>query len=337
MHSRPYLLTAFLFTASSLALTAGCSSDDSPTPANAAGSGGSAGSSNTAGTQTGAAGSGAAGSGPKLDPNVFGSVVLTFAPPSDDAEGHASLLGRFFDAATPDPIPLALSEEQGDCRLLVPDLPFCSSACAPDVCTADDVCTPYPKPQSVGTLSISGLGAPLTLEPKSSMLIYQPASLGYPPCAAGDTVSATAPGLELEATCIEQLELTGPDPIEVKSGKTVKVAWVPQSGDATRIRIGLDVSHHGGKKGQIDCDVPDTGSFEIPEPLVTKLIDLGLAGFPTINVNRVSVGLNPATPNVSLLVASDITRAVDTGVASCLGDGDCDAPQTCLPVGICGE
>jgi hypothetical protein len=329
-----FTITGFFLATAALSLTAACSSDDTQDPMGAAGSAGAkstAGASNNAGSNNGAA-----GSGPALD-NVFGGVVLTFAPPTDAEEGHASLLGRFFDAVTPDPFPLALSEELGDCRLLVPNLPFCSESCAPDVCTDDDVCTPYPNPQSVGTLSVSGLGAAMMIEPKSSMLIYQPASLAYPPCAAGDAVTVKAPGISLETTCIAQLELTGPDPIPVKSGESVRVAWVPQSGAATRIRIGLDVSHHGGKKGQIDCDVADTGSFEIPASLVTKLIDLGLAGFPTINVNRVAVGLNPATPNLSLLISSDITRAVDTGVVSCLDDSDCEEPQTCLDVGICGE
>jgi hypothetical protein len=328
---RLFTLSARLAAMASLAVTLSCSSDDAKDPA---ASGGSAGTNAAAGSSSGGGGS---GGGAPVGGNIHGSVVLTFAPPANGEDGHASLIGRFFDAATPEPFPLALSDEQGDCRLLVPDLPFCAEACTPDVCTADDECTPYPKPQSIGTLSVTGLGAPVEIEPKSSMLIYQPASLGYPPCTAGEAVAAKAPGLDLEATCVAQLELTGPDPIPVKSGMPVAVSWKPQAGDGTRIRIGLDVSHHGGKKGQIDCEVDDTGSFEIPEPLVTKLISLGLAGFPTINVNRVSVGTSSATPNISLLISSDVTRAVDTGVVSCLDDSACEEPEVCSDAGICGE
>lgn len=313
-----------------------CSSDNKDdNPGNTAGANSMAGSSGAAGN--GAAGSsGAAGSG-SIDPSVHGSVVLQLIPPSDSGDGRVSLLGRFFDAATPEPFPLELSEELGDCKLLVPALPFCAEPCAPDVCTAKDTCTPYPKPLGVGTLAVTGLGDPLELTPKSSMQIYQPSSLAYPPCAPGEAIVVTAPGLELEASCITPLELTGPEPIPVMSGQSVKVAWVAEAGEATRVRIGLDVSHHGGKKGQIDCDVADTGAFEIPEPLVTKLISLGLAGFPTINVNRVSVGTSPATPNITLLVSSDITRAVDTGVKSCLDDSACEAPEICQPAGVCAE
>jgi hypothetical protein len=122
----------------------------------------------------------------------------------------------------------------------------------------------------------------------------------------------------------------------VKSGEVVHVTWeAAATGSASRIRIGLDVSHHGGKKGQIDCEVPDTGSFDIPETLVTKLISLGLAGYPTINVNRVSVGVDAKNENVSLLLSSSITRAVDTGVRSCLDDSECEGNEKCSMVGIC--
>lgn len=313
-----------------------CSSDKDDSPGNAAGTS-STGGSGSGGGGSGAAGSGAAGGGANVDPSVHGSVVLQLIPPSDSGDGRVSLLGRFFDGATPESFPLELSDEMDDCKLLVPALPFCAEPCAPDVCTAKDTCTPYPKPQAIGTLTVTGLGEPLELTPKSSMQIYQPASLAYPPCAPGDVIKVAAAGLSLEASCITPLELTGPDPIPVMSGQSVKVAWVAETGGGTRVRIGLDVSHHGGKKGEIDCEVEDTGSFEIPEPLVTKLISLGLAGFPTINVNRVSVGSSSAVPNVTFVVSSDVTRAVDTGVESCLDDSACEAPKTCQPAGICGE
>lgn len=268
--------------------------------------------------------------------DVHGSVVVSLNAPVGDGAGYSTLIGRFFAGATPDPLPLRLDTREGDCELWVPDLPFCSEACAPDVCTADDVCTPYPDPVAVGTITVSGLGDALSLAPATSMIVYQSPSLAYPPCEQGAKVDASGEGFALQAECIAPLELTGPDPLPVMSGEAVHVTWVAAAtGAASRIRIGLDVSHHGGKKGQIDCEVPDTGSFDIPETLVTKLISLGLAGFPTINVNRVSVGVNPKNENVSLLLSSSITRAVDTGVKSCLDDTECKDDQVCSMVGIC--
>jgi hypothetical protein len=317
-----------------VAFTAGCSSD-TPDPGNSsAGSGG-----NTGGTPANAAGTangnGAAGSGPNgAEPQ--GSVVVSLNPPVGDSAGYSTLIGRFFAGPTPDPFPLKLDSKSDGCELLVPLLPFCSEACTPDVCTANDVCTPYPEPLGVGPIAVIGLGAELSLMPATSMVVYQSPSLAYPPCAEGSKVKATSASFALEAECLAPLELTGPDPLPVKAGQVVHVTWqAAAAGSKSRIRIGLDVSHHGGKKGQIDCEVPDTGSFDIPEPLVTKLLGLGLAGYPTINVNRVSVGVDTAHPDVSLLLSSAITRAVDTGVMSCQDDAECPDGKTCAMVGIC--
>ena len=87
------------------------------------------------------------------------------------------------------------------------------------------------------------------------MVVYQSPSLAYPPCEAGASVTAAATGVSLRADCIAPLELSGPDPIPVKTGEPVHLTWVPAAqGAASRVRIKLDVSHHGGSKGEIDCD-----------------------------------------------------------------------------------
>lgn len=325
-------LAGWLLPLACLAFQPACSSDTPDTSNSSAGTGSNTGgtAANAAGTANGAAGSAPTGAEPQ------GSVVVSLNPPVDDSPGYSTLIGRFFAGPTPDPFPLKLDSKVDGCELLVPLLPFCSEACTPDVCTANDVCTPYPEPLAVGPITVSGLGAELSLMPATSMVVYQSPSLAYPPCAKGSTVKASSASFTLEAECLAPLELTGLDPLPVKSGEVVHVTWeAAPANSKSRIRIGLDVSHHGGKKGQIDCDVPDTGSFDIPEPLVTKLLGLGLAGYPTINVNRVSLGQDAAHPDVSLLLSSAITRAVDTGVMSCQDDAECPDDKTCSMVGIC--
>lgn len=313
--------------------SAGCQtpSDSSPgaagSPAGGGANNGVAGSAAHAGTASSGSGSGA---------DLHGSVVVSLVAPSDENEGYSAVLGRFFDGPSPSPIPLELSTEQGDCQLLVPSHPFCSTACAPAACTADDVCTKYPEPLGVGSLQIEGLGTKLDVDPTTSMFIYQPPSLPYPPCAEGEAVKATAAGFSLEAECIAPLEVTSAEPILVKTGMPVHLTWKPAAAAGARIRIGLDLAHHGGKKGEIDCEVPDTGSFDIPEPLVTKLISLGLAGFPTISLSRVSVGTDKAQPNVELIVSQSVLRAIDTGVVSCQEPAECTVPQTCRDDKTCG-
>lgn len=308
-------------------VTFGCSSSEpDPKP------GASGGASSTGGSPSGT-GHAAASAIPHREPH--GGVNVDLAPASDSGAGYTTVIARFFDGPTPEASPLKLDSELGDCKLWVPDFPFCSEPCAPDACTADEECTPYPSPLGVGTLTIEGLGPVLTLQPSSTMQVYQAPSLANPACPAGAPVTASASDLQLEATCIPQLELSGPDPITVMSGQAVKVSWVAAAAEA-RIRIGLDVAHHGGKKGEIDCDVPDTGSFEIPEPLVTKLVGLGVAGYPTINVTRVSRAVDASRKEVQLLLSSNVVRAVDTGVKSCQESSQCPQGQACLDTKICG-
>lgn len=270
--------------------------------------------------------------------NLHGSVVVTLQAPLDaSSDGYTTALGRFFSGPQPEILALEPRLEQAGCTLFVPRAPFCSDPCTPAVCTEDDVCTDYPEPKAVGTLTLSGLGESLVLEPTSSMLVYQSPSLAYPPCELGGSVTATASDFSLSTDCIAPLELSGQSPIPVNSQQPVHLTWVAAAdGAASRVRIKLDVSHHGGSKGEIDCEVPDNGRFDIPAPLVTELLGLGLAGFPTINLNRVIVGTDSANPNLSIVLSSDVTRPVDTGVVSCLDASNCPNGQMCLDGGTCG-
>jgi len=309
-----------------LVLSSACGSD--PTSAGTAGGGGSA-------AQGGASGASNSGGGAN-DGALHGSVVVTLQQPTD-GDAYTTVIGRFFDGAQPDIISLEARGEQAGCKLYVPRAPFCSNPCAPAVCTADDVCTAYPTPRGVGTLTLKGLGASLELQPASSLIVYQAPSLDHPPCEAGAPVTASASGVSLSADCIAPLQLMGPDPIPIVKDAPLRLSWLPAaSGARSRVRVKLDVSHHGGSKGEIDCDVADTGELEIAASLVTALLDLGLAGFPTININRVVVGTDEANPNLELVLSSDLTRAVDTGVISCLDDAACPDDQTCQPSGVCG-
>lgn len=292
----------------------------------------------TSETPQGESGAGAGGeANPSAGAPLHGGVVVTLHAPLDaDSEGYTTAIGRFFSAPQPEILALEPRLEQDGCTLFVPRAPFCSNPCAPAVCTEDEVCTDYPEPRDVGTLSLGGLGDTLALSPTSSMIVYQSPSLGYPPCEAGTSVTASATGVSLRADCIAPLELSGPDPIPVKANESVQLTWLAPDSAASRVRIKLDVSHHGGSKGEIDCDVPDSGAFDIPAPLVTELLGLGLAGFPTINLNRVAAGTDPANPSLSLVLSSDVTRAVDTGVVSCLDKSACPDDQMCLDGGTCG-
>jgi hypothetical protein len=195
---------------------------------------------------------------------------------------------------------------------------------------------PYPDSQDVGNITVRGLDldtGSVTLEPFAPSYFYQSNELAYPPCQEGTALHLESPAFTAEAACIAPL-IVDTDPVRVRSGEPVSLTWDPPdlpddpSRPAARIQILLDISHHGGKRGDILCDVPDSGSYTIPQNMVTALVDLGLAGFPSVILTRRLTGTT-TLPNVSFVVASSVERPVDTGVHSCLNDEDCPDGETC--------
>lgn len=278
---------------------------------------------------------------PATEPPPVGTLVGSFqaeliaAVPSSSTAAFTKFLGVVYDGEYPDAITLKVDSEQGGCKLWVPKVPFCSTSCgATGVCTDDDECTPYPKAQDLGMVHVTGLGdEEVVMEGFSPSFNYQPAkTLPNPSCSEGAavTVKTDKLGIEVTGKCIAPFVLTSADPVPVSSGKGIPLTWTaPGQSGFTKVHIHLDIAHHGGKKGEINCEVPDTGSFEIPEPLVTKLVSLGLAGFPTIDVGRASSVSAPTQSRVTLSVISSTMRDVDSGVKSCSDAADCVAPATC--------
>jgi hypothetical protein len=262
--------------------------------------------------------------------------------PNEQGSGTTSVLGKVYDGPTPAAINWIPGTKSGACVLSTPQVPFCDPACGSDVCVGSGTCQAYPTAKSVGTVSVSGLktsagaGAVELLEVANAYQLPGGTTLSYPPFAEGDAVRFTSSGgdfapLTLEARGIAVLEVTTTS-LVVESGKPLALAWKAASMPAaTRIHVKLDISHHGGTKGMIECDADDSGSLEIPASMVSELVSLGVAGFPTILVARRAVGSSAIAPGrVELVVTSDVEMAVDIpGVRSCTSDADCESGQTC--------
>ena len=287
---------------------AGCSSSNGST-----GSGGSGG--------NGGGGGGAQGT-------IFGDLNLkTF-----EADRYATLSGQFVDAPKPHTMPLKIGMKQSGCELLTPVT--CDPACPiTSYCSNAGQCVVKPNPVSAGTLTVSGLaGITDPLDPTGPLYAYSGPTLQqpYPPCAEGSSFSIQSDKLTVSSKCIAPFVLTNTLPIPVKSGMATHLTWTPPAAGATsRVQISLEISHHGGYKGQIDCEVPDTGSFDMPEPLITALIALGRAGYPSIDVQRIATGAAPNEPNAHLNAVSGVLVDVDTGVVSCMASTDCPTGMTC--------
>jgi hypothetical protein len=272
---------------------------------------------------------------------LVGPVPATGGRPA--TSGHATIGGSVFSAPQPQETIWEMDMEQGGCRLLTPRVPFCETPCMDGVCVEDDKCQASPMVRSVGTLTFSGLktstGAS-EFQVKSINGSYSTpgdVSLPHPPFDEGDEVRLKAAGegsvaaFEVAAKGIAPLELTS-TAFPLRSGMPLAVAWkAPGMSSVARIEIKLDISHHGGTKGKIECDAADNGSLSIPAALATKLLNLGVAGFPTITIARVSRGsVQSSLGKVDLQVMSDLERAIDIeGLESCADTADCSAGKTC--------
>jgi hypothetical protein len=280
------------------------------------------------------------------NPDVLaGTFLVNLVAPDTSlgTTGYTSLVGKVADGPTPSTLVWTDSASAGGCKLKKPRVPFCETPCTGGaICVDDNKCQSYPKAQSVGTVRASGFqtaSGPMefTMDPVAGS--YQPGSesLPFPAFSEGDALKLAASGgayapFSLSSSGIAPLSLLT-DPIPVMSGQSVKLAWTPpgRSGIST-IRIKLDISHHGGTKGMIECDTADSGSFEIAASLITELLNLGTAGFPTIVVTRqATTGTAVIAPGrVELNVASAVERAVQIpGVVSCTETAQCASGKTC--------
>ena len=261
---------------------------------------------------------------------------------SPASPGKTAVVGKVYDAETPAAIIWEPGTKAGACQLLTPRVPFCETPCGGSaVCVEDNTCTPYPTAGSVGTVTATGIqttdgATEFAMEPIAKN--YQPVgvTLAYPGFAEGDLVTLEAPGADLEgfkltARGIAPLTL-GNDKIPLAEDTPLTLTWDPAADpDRSHIHVKLDISHHGGSKGMIECDTADNGALELDGALITELLDLGVAGFPSIIVTRSAVGSAAVTAGrIDLVLSSKVEFFVEiAGVVSCTDTSECPDGQTC--------
>lgn len=273
---------------------------------------------------------------------LVGTFEVELIGPSDTAPGQTAVLGKIYDGPSLSQVIWEEAAVDGACHLVTPRVPFCSTPCGGSAaCVEDETCKDYPVAHSAGEVTMKGLaldggGDEFSMNPLNNA--YQPigVKLLYPAFAEGDTITLDAagdyfPAFSVSATGIAPFELTsGALPLE--GGKAAPLTWTPgASPDAADVHVKLDISHHGGTKGMIECDTDDSGSLEISAALVQQLLDLGVSGFPTVIISRSSVGSTTIPPGrVDLVITSAVEAVVQIpGLTSCTADADCPDGQTC--------
>jgi hypothetical protein len=224
------------------------------------------------------------------------TIVEAFPPYWGD---HTAISGRLYDGPSPAVVDWQEQSASGSCRVIKPEAPFCDPGCGSgSVCTVGGVCKAFPNPVHAGKVTVSGArtasGAETFVMQKPELDVYQPSGieLAFPPYDEGDLLTFTAAG-SADAPAFS-LSARGPylpkllnDSI-VLDGNPILLRWTPPgptAGPSTFLAY-IDISHHGGLKGTIECVAEDDGELEIAGSLVNQLKALGISGFPQIDVIR---------------------------------------------------
>lgn len=276
------------------------------------------------------------------DPCTEATLVGGFEVLLDPAFTAAQ--GQVYNAVTPSQIEDTIVTD-GACAIVKAPTLSCAPACAVGMtCNAAGTCVPTPVAQDVGTVTIAGLKAAVSMAPRAPTYFYNyTGTLPHPgfdpeaglrvdvPSAGGTAVSLLGWGID---------PLAGvPDEITLERGQPLALTWTaPAHTGPARFEISLNINGHGLVGEHLECVVDDTGSFTIPEALITRLFDDGRSGFPSMTVQR-STADSASTPLgcVEFRVhARKTVEIVIPGLESCTTDEECTPPETCQGDLTCG-
>jgi hypothetical protein len=167
-----------------------------------------------------------------------------------------------------------LDTTDGECAVYVrPDPAACTPTCTTGVCTAPDVCTPYPENASAGDITVTGLHAALTFTTGPFGYTPEPAP-GGDLFDAGAAITVTAPGdvsAGFSANLVGVAALDAPfQNVELVDDEDEAITWTPAG--AAEIQIALVVGWHGAPaEATLICETADDGAFAIPGSIITAL------------------------------------------------------------------
>ena len=282
------------------------------------------------------------GNPPVVMSGATGYFRITLTEKTEISQGLPTVQGRVYDGPMPSSLAWLETARSGACALYEPRAPFCSPSCGSGaLCVSDGVCKAYPKSVGVGKVTVSGAkttagAASFAMDPVLNA--YQPpagVNLEYVPFAEGDPVTVSAAGdagqaaFSLSAKAIARLAVLN-DSIVMADGQPIPLRWTPPAKDVgSTISVAVDISHHGGTRGKIECETADNGALDIDASLLDALKALGVSGWPQMEITRKTAGASDLI-SVDLEIESPITKLLSIpGLISCSGDGDCPEGKTC--------
>ncbi len=188
---------------------------------------------------------------------------------------------------------------EGDCYFMGELMPGnCSGGCgANQWCNTENICEDLPVPAPAGTLSITGMGVPVTLNPDANGLYPDDNLTGNEGFTSASVVTLTASGDQTPAFSIT---INGVDhvapPIVCEEtlppqGQDYSVTWTPAN-DGSWVRLTLPTWHHAGMGSAVVCEVPDhEGILVVPAGMVNYYLAAGAGIDRTYNICRFNRGI----------------------------------------------
>ncbi len=237
-----------------------------------------------------------------------------------DAQYGSSVSGNVADRIDALQVMVA-KESQGACKLWQRKAAVCSPGCTgTQQCVRNAGCLPFPAPQDVGKVTLTGLVKAVVMTAKGSNKEYFFTDFDADPYVAGGPIELQAAGGQTPAF---GLSGQGVAPLTIankagtlQKGKVFSVDW--QSAAVTTgigVHLSLNVDQHGLTPVTLTCDVGDTGHLEVPMVLTDALLGYGVSGAATAWLQRQTVDSQVTTASgqsgcVELVVGSKVALQV---------------------------
>jgi hypothetical protein len=310
-----------------LALPA-CSEDSPSDPASTSGgTGGSGGTGTSGGTGGSTGGTGGSGASDVL----LGTFTVSLNPAADGIAAFTTVLGTVYSGAYPTDVIETPVASEGGCTTYQFSRHTCSSptCTAAEKCAGPNDCRATPDLVSVGAVTLDGVGTAQLRLAETNKKYQYPADIEYPGFSEGAELKLSAagafyPAFTVTTTGVAPVVL-GATTFELASGQPLLVEWEAGGNPDATVSVSLNISRHGGSAGYLECKVSDSGSLTIPEGPITRLISLGVAGFPQLTLTRTSRGEAsvPGGKIALLSTATIIPTLTVEGVCSCNDSVDC--------------
>ena len=265
---------------------------------------------------------------------------ITFAAEAD---------GSSIDGAVADGVvPTAVLEElitDGDCRVLRRGNPYCDPGCDPGTtCDFDGTCVAYPANQDLGTVSVTGLVQPVSMDAVFPGNTYYDTTLPTTACTPGDVLTLSMPGgtygpAEMHGICPEPYDMTDVTWV-VDPSADLTITWPAPTTSVVRTEVAVSISidQHGVTPSVVQCSFEDDGEGTVSAAILTELVSVGVTGFPAGTIARRTVDSAAAGSGcMEWTTTAPRTVAVDVvGYTPCVSEVDCPDGQSCnLEMQIC--